>query len=316
MDLDLGHDLSQAMAHGADYAGELSFGRRRYTRELDGVDIAVVGIPFDAATVNRPGARFGPRAIREQTSLVGCYPWAIYPWDFNVFTSCEVIDYSDIASVAGYPDRMVKAVTSAVGEILAAGVSVLSLGGDHTVAYPLLQAHAAKHGPLALIHFDAHSDTWGMGDDLNHGTWGFLAAREGFVDPARSIQVGMRSPNPETLGFTIVEANPLLAAPMEATAAQIRAAVGDGPAYLTFDIDFLDPAFAPGTGTPVCGGPSTHQARALLHALAGVNIVGADLVEVAPPYDPAGVTALAGATLAYDLLSLLARARGARPRAS
>ena len=307
--MDLGHDLTQAMAYAADYAGELSFGRRRYTRELAGVDIAVVGIPFDAGTVNRPGARFGPRAIREQTSLVGCYPWAIYPWDFNAFERCEVIDYSDIAAVAGYPDRMVEAVRSEMSTILDAGVSVLSLGGDHMVAYPLLQAHAAKHGPLSLIHFDAHSDTWGMGNDLNHGTWGYLAVREGYVDPARSIQVGMRSPNPETLGFTIIDANPLLAAPMESAAQRIRDVVGNGPAYLTFDIDFLDPAFAPGTGTPVCGGPTTHQARTLLHALAGLNIVGADLVEVAPPYDPASVTALAGATLAYDLLSLLALAR-------
>lgn len=310
--MDLGHDLSQAMAHGADFLGELSFGRRRYTRDLTGVDIAVVGIPFDAGTVNRPGARFGPRAIREQTSLVGCYPWPIYPWDFNVFDSCEVVDYSDVAFVAGYPDRMVDAVCTTVGTIIGSGVSVLSLGGDHMVAYPLLQAHAAKHGPLSLIHFDAHSDTWGMGDDLNHGTWGYLAARNGLVDPVRSIQIGMRSPNPDTLGFTIVEANPLLAAPMQQTAERIRSVVGDRAAYVTFDIDFLDPAFAPGTGTPVCGGPTTHQARALLHALAGLNVVGADLVEVAPPYDPAGVTALAGATLAFDLLTLLALARKAR----
>ena len=180
------------------------------------------------------------------------------------------------------------------------------------IAYPLLAAHAAWHGPLALIHFDAHSDTWNMGDDLNHGTWGYLAAREGLVDPARSIQVGMRSPDPDRHGFMIVDANLLLDAPMAATAGRIREVAGDGPAYLTFDIDFLDPAYAPGTGTPVCGGPTTHQARTLLHALAGMNIVGADLVEVAPPYDPAGVTALAAATLAYDLLSLLALARGAR----
>ena len=310
--MDLGHDLSQAMAHGADFLGELSFGCRRYTRDLAGVDIAVVGIPFDAGTVNRPGARFGPRAIREQTSLVGCYPWAIYPWDRNVFDHCEVIDYSDIAFVAGYPDRMVEAVRQTAGTILDAEVSVLSLGGDHMVAYPLLQAHAAKHGPLSLIHFDAHSDTWNMGDDLNHGTWGYLAVRDGLVDPARSIQVGIRSPNPDTLGFTMIEANPLLESPMERTAERIRAVVGNHPAYLTFDIDFLDPAFAPGTGTPVCGGPTTHQARTLLHALAGLNIVGADLVEVAPPYDPAAVTALAGATLAYDLLTLLWLAREKR----
>ena len=307
--MDLGHDLSQAMAYAADYAGELSFGRRRYTRDLDGVDIAVVGVPFDAGTVNRPGARLGPRAIHEQTTLVGCYPWAIYPWDFNVFERCEVIDYSDIAFVPGYPDRMVDAVREAVDLILAAGVSVLSLGGDHMVAYPLLGAHAAAHGQLALIHFDAHSDTWGMGDDLNHGTWAYLAARDGLIDPVHSVQVGIRTPNPDTHDFTIVDANTLLAAPMDATVARIRDVVGDRPAYLTFDIDFLDPAYAPGTGTPVCGGPTTHQARALLHGLAGMHVVGADVVEVAPPYDPSGVTALAGATVAFDLLSLLASAR-------
>lgn len=310
--MDLGHDLSQAMAFATDFLGELSFGRRRYTRDLDGADIAVVGVPFDSATVNRPGARFGPRAIREQTSLVGCYPWGIYPWDFNVFERCEVIDYSDIASVPGYPDRMFEAVRTTVGQIVEAGVNVLSLGGDHVVAYPLLEAHAARHGTLALVHLDAHSDTWGMGDDLNHGTWGYLAARNGLVDPARSVQVGMRTPNPETLGFNVIEADSFLEQPIGETAAKIREVVGDGPAYLTFDIDFLDPAFAPGTGTPVCGGPTTHQARALLHALAGLNIVGADLVEVAPPYDPTGVTALAGATLAFDLLTLLSipRSRG------
>jgi agmatinase len=306
--VDLGHDLSQAIAHGADFLGELSFGRRRYSRDLDGVDIAVVGVPFDAGTVNRPGARFGPRAIREQTSLVGCYPWGVYPWDFSVFDRCEVVDYSDIAFVAGYPDRMVDAVVKTVGVILGAGTRVLALGGDHMITYPLLRAHAAAHGPLALVHFDAHSDTWAMGDDLNHGTWAYLAARERLVDVARSIQIGMRSPNPDTHGFTVIEANPLLESPTRAIADRIRATVGDHPVYVTFDIDFLDPAYAPGTGTPVCGGPTTHQARALLHALAGLRLVGADVVEVAPPYDPAGVTALAAATIAYDLLALLALA--------
>jgi agmatinase len=307
--MDLGHDLSQAIAHGTDFAGELSFGRRRYTRELEGVDIAVVGVPFDAGTMNRPGARFGPRAIREQSTLVGCYPWGVHPWTFNAFERCEVVDCSDIASVAGYPDRMVEAVRSTVGGIVAAGVSVLSLGGDHMVAYPLLEAHAAHHGPLALVHFDAHSDTWDMGDDLNHGTWGHLAVRHGLIDPAHSIQVGMRTPNPATVGTEIVEAGPLLAAPMAETVERIRARVGDRPAYLTFDVDFLDPAYAPGTGTPVVGGATTAQARELLLGLAGLRVVGGDVVEVSPPYDPSGITALAAATVAFDILHLLALAR-------
>ncbi len=243
--MDLGHDMSQAMAHAADYAGELSLGRRRYSRDLGGVDIAVVGVPFDAGTVNRPGARFGPRAIREQTTLVGCYPWAIYPWDFNVFDRCEVVDYSDIAFAPGYPDRMVDAVQKTVGSILVADVSVLSLGGDHMVAYPLLRAHAGRYGPVALIHFDAHSDTWGMGDDLNHGTWAYLAAREGLVDVGHSVQIGMRTPNPDRHGFTVIDANELLASPLTTTVEQIRDMVGEHPVYVTFDIDFLDPAYAP-----------------------------------------------------------------------
>ena len=192
------------------YAGALSFMRRRYGKDVAGCDLVIWGVPFDLAVTNRPGARFGPRAIREQTSLVACYPWGIYPWDFNPFERCNVIDYSDIAFTTAYPERMVTAVEHHVGSILAAGASVLSLGGDHMVAYPLVKAYAQHHGPLSLVHFDAHSDTWGMGEDLNHGTWAYLATRHGHIDPSRSIQLGMRSPNPETLGFEIVEADPLL----------------------------------------------------------------------------------------------------------
>lgn len=310
--MDLGHDLSQALMHGVDFLGELSFGRRRYSRDLTGVDMAVVGVTFDGGTVNRPGARFGPRAIREQTSLVGCYPWGPYPWDHNIFDRHEVIDWSDVAFTTAYPERMCAAVRTQVGGLVEAGVSVLTLGGDHMVTYPLLEAHHAHLGTLALVHFDAHSDTWGMGDDLNHGTWGYLAQARGLVDPARSVQIGMRSPNPETYGFTVIDADELLGAPMETTVARIREIVGDRPVYVTFDIDFLDPAYAPGTGTPVVGGPTTHQARALLRGLDGLDVVGADVVEVAPPYDPAGVTALAGATVAYDLLYLMGHAREAR----
>lgn len=307
--MDLGHDLSQSMMHGVDFCGELSFGRRRTTRDLEGADIAVVGIPFDAGTVNRPGARFGPRAIREQTTLVGCYPWGLYPWDFNAVERCEVIDYSDIAFVPAYPDRMVSAVEHHVSTICEAGVGVLGLGGDHMVTYPLLSAHAKVHGPLSLVHFDAHSDTWGMNDDLNHGTWGYLAAKRGLVDPSTSIQMGMRSPNPQTLGFEVIDANRMLATPPATLAEMIRARVGERPVYVTFDIDFLDPAYAPGTGTPVVGGPTTGYAREVLFNLAGLNVIGADVVEVAPPYDHAGITAIAGATIAYDLLSLMALAR-------
>lgn len=317
--MDLGHDLSRSIVAEAMYAGELSFARRRYTRELAGVDIAVVGIPFDLGTANRAGARLGPRAIREQSSLVGCFPWGLWPWEFNVFERHRVIDYSDVTFPPAYPDRMTEAVRHEVGRILDAGASVLALGGDHMSTHPLLGVHAARHGALSLVHFDAHSDTWAVGDDLNHGTTFYLAARDGLVDPSRSVQVGIRTPNPDTHGFTIVDADRLLEQGVDATAREIRRIVGDHPVYLSFDVDFLDPAYAPGTGTPVVGGPTTQQARRLLRALAGLRIIGADVVEVAPPYDSGQITALAAATIAHDLLHLLSLARdlgGTRAAAS
>jgi len=205
---------------------------------------------------------------------------------------------------------MVADVRRTAAEIVGAGPSLLALGGDHMVSYPLLAATAERYGPLSLVHFDAHSDTWDMGDDLNHGTMFRLAAREGFVDPSRSIQVGMRTPNPDDAGFTVVDADTLLDRPLADTVAQIREVVGDHPVYVSLDIDFLDPASAPGTGTPVVGGPSARQARQLLYGLAGLRVVGADHVEVAPHLDAVGdVTAITGATLALDLAHLLALAR-------
>jgi agmatinase len=296
----------------APYAGELSFARRPRTRELEGVDIAIMGIPFDLATTNRPGARFGPRAIREQSAFVGQYPWGLWPWTDNVLETCRVIDYGDLPFTvfwAAYPGRMVDAVVEHAEAIIEAGASLLSIGGDHMVSYPLLRAHAARYGPMSLVHFDAHSDTWDMGDDLNHGTMFHLAAREGLVDPSRSIQVGIRTPNPETRGFTIVHADRLATEGVGATVTEIRRVVGNHPVYLTFDIDFLDPAYAPGTGTPVIGGPTTAQARQLLWGLHGLRVLGADQVEVAPHYDVAQITALAGATIALDLVHLLAEGR-------
>lgn len=308
--MDLGHDLTQAIPYDAMYAGELSFARRPYTRNLEGVDIAVIGIPFDLGTANRPGARLGPRAIREQSSLTACFPWGLWPWEFNVFERCNVVDYSDLVSHPGYPERMVTTVQAEVTGILSAGVTTLALGGDHMVTYPLLQAYAAKHGPLSLIHFDAHSDSWCMGDDLNHGTGFYLAAEQGLVAPSRSIQVGIRTPNPDTHGYRILHADQVLEEGVENTVKEIRRVVGTHRAYLSFDVDFLDPAYAPGTGTPVVGGPTTSQARRILKGLAGMNIIGGDVVEVAPPYDATGqITALAAATIAHDILYLLALAR-------
>lgn len=302
-------------AVGGSYAGPLSFLRCPYTRDLEGAELAVLGVPFDLATTNRPGARFGPRALREQSAFVGEYPWGVWPWEFDLRERFSVIDCGDVDFNVGYTPRMIEAVEQAAGRILDAGVSLLGLGGDHFVAYPLLRAHAARHGPLSLVHLDAHSDTW-TSEDYNHGTMFYHAVKEGLIDPAHSIQIGLRTPNPDTHGLTILDARWLLEHGPRAAAERVRSVVAGRPAYLTFDIDFLDPAYAPGTGTPVIGGPTTHQARELLFALRGLNVVGGDQVEVAPAYDALGqITALAGATLAVDILYLIGLARAERAAA-
>ena len=288
------------------YAGITSFMRRRYTRDLRGVDLVVSGVPFDTATTNRPGSRFGPRAIRAASVQSA---WARhFPWEFDPFEVLACVDYGDCYFDHGTPQDTPAAIEAHAERILAAGCAMLTLGGDHFISYPLLKAHAKRHGALALIHFDAHSDTWpdAEGARIDHGTMFYHAAREGLVDPARSVQIGLRTTNDDPMGFQVLDAREVHRSSPEQIAERIRARVGDRPVYLTFDIDSLDPAFAPGTGTPVCGGLSTHQALEILRGLRGIDLVGMDLVEVAPPYDNAEVTALAGATLAMEMVCLYA----------
>lgn len=291
------------------YSGEQSFMRVGFADSPEGVDIAVFGIPYDLGTTGRPGARFGPRAVREMSLAVGEFQWGVFPWDHDVRDNHMVKDLGDLDGFTAYPDRLCPIVEEAATQMLDAGASTLAIGGDHFVSLPLLRAHAKKHGPLALIHFDAHSDTW-VDEDLNHGTMFYHAVKEGIIDPAHSIQVGLRTPNPETHGIQILDADHCLHTPASEVAAEIRKRVGDRPAYLTFDIDFLDPAYAPATGTPVSGGPNAAYARHVLQGLAGLNIKGGDQVEVAPHYEgPGQITALAGATIAADILYLLGLAR-------
>jgi agmatinase len=288
------------------YGGITSFMRRRYSRDLQGVDVVVSGVPFDTATTNRPGTRFGPRAIRAASCQMA---WARpSAWEFDPFDELAVIDYGDCDFDHGQPQLTPGAIEAHADEILDAGCAMLTLGGDHFISYPLLKAHAKKHGALSLIHFDAHSDTWPDEEvqRIDHGTMFYHAAREGLVDPARSVQIGLRTTNDDVMGFQVLDARHVHRHTPEQIAEQIRARVGDNPVYLTFDIDCLDPAFAPGTGTPVCGGLSSHQALEILRALRGINLVGMDVVEVAPPYDHAEVTALAGATIAVEMLCLYA----------
>ncbi|WP_313118572.1 agmatinase [Ectopseudomonas guguanensis] len=288
------------------YAGITSFMRRRYTRDLNGVDLVISGVPFDTATTNRPGSRFGPRAIRAASIQSA---WARhYPWEFDPFDVLACIDYGDCHFDHGTPQHTPAVIEAHATRILEVGAAMLTLGGDHFISYPLLKAHAKKHGRLALIHFDAHSDTWPDEEvqRIDHGTMFYHAAREGLVDPARSVQVGLRTTNDDVMGFQVLDAREVQRSTPEQIAERIRARVGDHPVYLTFDIDCLDPAFAPGTGTPVCGGLSSHQALEILRGLRGINLVGMDVVEVAPPYDHAEVTALAGATLAMEMICLYA----------
>jgi len=287
------------------YAGALSFMRRKYSRDLEGVDVAVVGVPLDTATTNRPGARFGPRAIRAaSTGISWERPW---PWDFDPFDRLAVVDYGDCEFDPGRPDAIVPFVESYYGTILDAGAATLTLGGDHFVSYPVLRAYAKRRGPLSLVHFDAHSDTWGEQQQrLDHGTMFYHAVKQGLVDDRRSVQVGLRTTNDEPLGFNIVDSRQVHRQGPEAVADEVLRSVGDNPVYLTFDIDCLDPSCAPGTGTPVCGGLSTHQALEIVRGIAGVNLVGMDVVEVAPAYDVGEITALAGATLAAEFLCLFA----------
>ena len=288
------------------YAGVTSFMRRKYTQDLDGVDVVVTGVPLDTATTNRPGARFGPRAIRAASTIMA---WEKpYGMEFDPFDKLAVIDYGDCYFDFGRPQTVPDAIEKHAYAIIDRGPGLLALGGDHFIAYPLLKAHVRKHGgPLSLLHFDAHSDTWADEEGrIDHGTMFHFAAKDGLVDPATSVQIGLRTTNPDTMGFNVLDAPWVHENGIAATISEARKAVGDNPVYLTFDIDCLDPSYAPGTGTPVCGGLTTHQAIEIMRGLAGINIVGMDIVEVAPAYDVGEITALAAAHLAMEMLYLYA----------
>jgi agmatinase len=290
----------------ATFSGALSFMRRRYTKNLEGVDIAVSGIPFDAATSYRPGARFGPSAIR--AASVQLAELLAFPDGIDPFKTLAVSDYGDCLLDYGHPEKTVEIIQNHATNILNSGAEMLTFGGDHFVTYPLLKAHHAKHGKIALVHFDAHTDTWPDDDGrLDHGTMFSRALKEGLIDPDYSIQVGIRTHNSNTQGLTIVDAPWVHENGSKATIDKILQVVGNHKAYLTFDIDCLDPAFAPGTGTPVVGGLSSAQALAILRGLGELNFVGADVVEVAPAYDQAEITAIAAATIAHDYLVLRAK---------
>jgi len=287
-------------------AGALSFMRRKYTRDLTGVDLVVTGVPFDNATTNRPGTRFGPRGIRAASAGIA---WMRpYGTEIDPFDKLAVVDYGDCHFDFGRPETVPASIEEHASNIIEQGPGLLTLGGDHFISWPLLRAHAKKHDkPLSLIHFDAHSDTW---DDeegrIDHGTMFWHAAKQGFVDPKKSVQIGLRTTNDDTLGFNIFDAPYVHTQGVERVISETKKVVGNNPVYLTFDIDCLDPSYAPGTGTPVCGGLTTAQAIAILRGLLGINVIGMDVVEVAPIYDVGEITSLAGATLAMEMVNLYA----------
>jgi agmatinase len=296
------------------FAGIRTFMRAPHVTDLTGVDAAVYGIPFDTATSYRTGPRFGPEAIRSASALLRPYNPAL---DVNLVERLSIVDYGDVPVSPGDTERTYGQIEEALAPIVEAGVFPAALGGDHSITLAELRALAKKHGPLALVQLDSHGDVWEsyFGQRYFHGTTFKRALEEGVLDPTASVQAGMRGSlyGPDDIqiakdfGFTVLTTDELRELGPQRYGELVREKVGDRPVFMSFDIDFLDPAFAPGTGTPEAGGFSTAEALAFVRNLQGIRLEGCDVVEVSPPYDNAGaITALAGATVMYELLSLRA----------
>jgi agmatinase len=306
-------DASQAPR----YTGVRTFARCPYVTDPDGVDVAVVGAPFDTATSFRPGARFGPEAIRAASLLLRPHNPGL---TVDVFPRLSVVDWGDLDLTPGNAARTTEQIAEDLVPLLGAGIVPILLGGDHSVTLGALRAQAAAHGPVSVVLLDAHADTWDSyyGERYFHGTVFRRAAEEGVVAPERSLMAGMRGPlysqddldAARDLGFDLILGDELCGMTAEEFGRRVRERVGDGPAYLSFDIDVVDPAFAPATGTPEVGGLTGREALAFIRSLAGTRFSGFDVVEVSPPYDgPGQTTALLAANVAYEFLSLTALSR-------
>jgi agmatinase len=298
------------------YAGHSTFARLPRLEDVGSCDVAVVGVPFDTGVTYRPGARFGPAHIRQSSRLLRPYNPAL---KVSPFAGQQVADAGDLVFNPFDIDVAVKQIEQGAYDLLATGAALVTLGGDHTIAYPLLKAVNRVHGPVALVHFDAHLDTWDTYFDapVTHGTPFRRAAEDNLFISGQSAHVGIRgslySPDDldsdAELGFTIVHGLEFQRRSVEDIAQQLRETVGNAPLYVSVDIDVLDPAHAPGTGTPEAGGLTSRELLTLLHGFAGLNLVAADIVEVSPPYDHAELTGVAAANLAYEFVSLLAGRR-------
>jgi agmatinase len=300
------------------YTGIRTFARAPLVNSPDGVDAAVLGVPFDTATSMRPGARFGPAAIRDASLL-------LRPWnpalEVDVFGALSLADLGDLTTTPGNAARTTEQIAAQLEPVVRAGAVPVTLGGDHSIVLGELRAHAALHGPVAVVLLDAHADTWEQyyGERYFHGTPFKRAMEEGLIDPSRSLLAGMRGSlyaasdldEPRYWGFEIVPCDELRTWTPGQYAERVRARVGDGPAFLSFDIDAIDPAFAPATGTPEVCGLLPHEAIAFVRALRGTRLCGFDLVEVAPAYDTnAQTTALLAANIVYEFLTLIALGKG------
>jgi agmatinase len=291
--------------------------RLPHVRDLEDVDVAVVGIPTDGAVVYRSGARFGPEGIRSASVMLRNYNPILR---VDVTERLSLVDWGDVPTVPGATAASLERSTAALAELVGAGVTTLCLGGDHTVLLAELRAVAAVHGPVGLIQLDAHHDLWDeyFGQKLFHGSVVRRALDEGLIDPARSVQAGMRGSLaeaadaglPAEAGIEGIPYEELAALGPGGFAARVHARAERGPCFLSFDVDFVDPAFAPGTGTPEVGGPSSREALTYVRALAGLDFRGFDCVEVSPPFDPAGVTSFLAANACFEMLSLHALRHG------
>jgi agmatinase len=298
------------------FSGVRTFMRLPNVQDLENADAAIVGAPFDTGASFRAGARFGPESIRSVSHLLRPYNPS---QQVSIFEHLSVIDYGDVPVVPGYIEESYERIKEGLEPIHRAGVIPVVLGGDHSIALPELRAAATVDGPLALVQFDSHPDTWDayFGKKYNHGTVFRRAVEEGLLDTSRSIQVGMRGPLyasgdlgvSRELGFDLVPTDEVRELGIPEVIERIRERVGDARVYVSFDVDFVDPAFAPGTGTPEIGGFTSREAQEFVRGLAGLDIVGCDVVEVLPPYDSAQITALLAANVAHEFLSLFALRR-------
>lgn len=313
--------LSYASTSAPRYTGIATFMRTALVRDPAKLDIALIGVPFDGGAENRPGQRHGPREIRNMSSLIRMVH---HVTRVNPYELCRIADMGDVPIASAFDlERSHADITRFYSEVHNAGVVPLSAGGDHSISLPILRAIAADR-PVGMVHIDAHTDTADeeLGSRFTHGTPFRRAVEEGLLDPKRTVQIGIRgAQNSEEgwdfsleSGMRVIFIEEFARLGVEAVVAEARRAVGDGPTYISFDVDSLDPAFAPGTGTPEVGGLTTIEAQRVLRGLRGLNLIGGDVVEVSPPFDPSGNTALVAATMMYEILCILAEAVARRKK--